>query len=178
MRAPLLERQLDDGSSPGRRGLEPQGGLARVPQREPAAYGDEPECSRARRFVRDARPVVLDGTDELRTLGQLRPHGDLAAARAHQRAVLHRVLDQRLEQQLRQERLARAAANLPVESEMACVARLEDLRVSAQPVDLLVQRLYVAAWGYRIAQQVAQGAEQPARLARILGYQPRDRIER
>src|SRR5258707_904521 len=92
MRAPLLERQLDDGSSPGRRGLEPQGGLARVPQREPAADGAEPGCSRARRFVRDAGPVVPDGTDELRTVGQPGPHGGLAARGAHQRAGLGRVL--------------------------------------------------------------------------------------
>src|SRR5712691_6403408 len=120
------------------------GSLARAAARRRIASGP-------RRLLRDTRPVVLDGTDGLRAVDQLRPYGDLAAARAHQRAVLHGVLDQGLQQQPRQERPARVAADLPVESEMARVTRLEDLRVAAQPFDLLVQRLHLAVGGHRIA---------------------------
>src|SRR5207248_10091619 len=40
----------------------------------------EAERSGPRRLVRDARPVVLDGADEVRP-GQLRAHGDMPTAR-------------------------------------------------------------------------------------------------
>src|SRR5207302_9596135 len=126
-----------DGSGAGWGRLEPQSGRCRVPQRQPAAHGDESERSLPRRLVGDAGAVVLDGADELRT-GDLRTHRDLAPAGAHQRAMLYRVFDQRLQEKPRQEQARRAVADLPAEGEMTGVARLQDLRISAQPLDLLV----------------------------------------
>ena len=61
---------------------------------------------------------------------------------------------------------------------MTGVAHLEDVRVPAQPFDLLAQRLHLAVRDHRVAQQVPEGTEQPACLARILGHQSRDGIER
>ena len=57
-----------------------------------------------------------------------------------QRAVLHGVLDQRLQEQPRQHRLVHLGRDVPAEAERPVVARLEDLRVPAEPGDLLVER--------------------------------------
>ena len=131
----MLERKLDHRSRPRRGGLEPQGGRVRIPESQPAAHGEEAECSRPGLPLRDARPVVLDDADELRAVGQLGAHGDLAATRAHQRAVLHRVLHQWLQEEPRKERAARATRHLPVESEMTGVRRTNTGEASAYVIN-------------------------------------------
>jgi len=110
--SPSSSGKLDDRPRTARRRLEPHRSRVRVPQRQPAPHRHQAERSRPRCFVRDAGPVILDGADEPRT-GQLGADDDLAAARAHQRSVLHRVLDQRLQEKPGQERARRAVADLP-----------------------------------------------------------------
>ena len=92
--------------------------------------------------------------------------------------MLHRVLDQRLQEKSRQERSRGAVADLPAERQMTGVARLQDLRIAAQPVYLLVEGLHLLAGPHGVSQQIAEIPEQAARLARILGHQPCDGVER
>src|SRR3954464_3383 len=57
------------------------------------------------------------------------------------------------------------------------MARLEDLGVAAEPRDLVLERLKLVAVGERIAEQVAQARDEPARLARVLGDEAGNGVE-
>src|SRR4051794_31789147 len=61
---------------------------------------------------------------------------------------------------------------------MAGVARFEDLRVAAEPLELFVERLHFSAGSHRVAQQVAEVAQELACLAWILRHETGDGVER
>lgn len=71
-----------------------------------------------------------------------------------------------------------SVVDLPAEGEMRAVARLEDLGVPAQPFDLRVERLHLAARRHAVAEEVAEVADELAGLARLLGHQPGDGVQR
>ena len=123
--------------------------------------------------------VVLDDAHERPVGAARRPHDDLArAVAAAERAVLDRVLDERLEKQARQERRLALGRHVPREAKRPVVPRLEDLRVAPEPGDLLVEALQLAGLLDRVAQQIAQAHEQAPRLARVFGHEAGDRVER
>src|SRR4051795_9034748 len=92
--------------------------------------------------------------------------------------MLHGVLDERLEQQRRQQSPRRAVADVPGERQVAGMARFQDLGVATQPGDLLVEGLHLCSRRYRIAEKVAEVADQLTGLARVLGHQARDGVQR
>jgi hypothetical protein len=92
--------------------------------------------------------------------------------------VLDGVLDQRLEQQPRDEPVLAILRHVPLERERPAVSRFEDLRVAAQPRDLLVECLEVARLLHRVAKQIAQAHQQATSLARLLGDQTGNGVER
>jgi len=58
------------------------------------------------------------------------------------------------------------------------VALLENLRVAAQPLDLLAQASAFRLGRPRIADQISQRGEELARLARVFGDEPATAIQR
>src|SRR5262249_45923847 len=95
-----------------------------------------------------------------------------------ERAVLDRVLDERLKQEARHEGRPGLRRDVPTEAQRIAVARAQDVSVTIQPCKLLLHRLELVSWSRGIAQQIAEAREQAARLARVVGYQPRDRVQR
>src|SRR5207302_5787701 len=89
-----------------------------------------------------------------------------------------RILHQRLQQEARQKGCACSGAQVPMKCETAGVALLENPSVVPQPVDLIAQCLHLALVAQRIAQEVTERGEQPARRARLLGGQSGDGVER
>src|SRR5260370_17625862 len=62
--------------------------------------------------------------------------------------------------------------------ELAGVAHLENVGIAPKPLDLFVQPLQLALIAQRLSQEVSKQSQEAARLARVLGNQPRDGVER
>jgi hypothetical protein len=91
--------------------------------------------------------------------------------------MLDRVFHQGLQQQPRQQHAAEVGRNVPIEAQRITVARLEDLRVTPEPRDLLVERLHLTLPLQRITQQVSETSKQAPSLTGILRHQPSDGVE-
>src|SRR5260370_40153898 len=62
--------------------------------------------------------------------------------------------------------------------ELAGVAHLENVGIAPKPLELFVQPLQLALIAQRLSQEVSKQSQEAARLARVLGNQPRDGVER
>jgi hypothetical protein len=152
---------------------------ARRLELEPPPHRPQTERSLANVRVGHARSVVLNDAHERSVRPHFGAHDDLArAVSARERAVLDRVLDERLKQEPRQHCAAASRRDFPPETQRAAVASLEDLRVTAEPCHLLLDGLHHARVLHGVAQEVPQAHDEPARLARILRHEPRDGVER
>ncbi len=92
--------------------------------------------------------------------------------------MLDGVLDERLQEQTRQNGCLAIGGDFPLEPERPAVTRLEDLRVALQPLDLVGEQLRFAPLLDGVAQEVTQAREQPPRLPRIFRDEACDRVER
>src|SRR5262249_49152200 len=129
-----------------------------------------------------ARTVVLDRAQHVRRLVsrlfELNSYRHVTVALTLECAMIDRILDQRLEQETRNEERPRLVRDLPAEAQGFAVARLEDLRIPMEPCQLLVDRLHLRWVAERVAEQIAQAAEQTPRLLGMFGHEARNRVQR
>ena len=91
--------------------------------------------------------------------------------------MLDGVLDERLQEEPRQEDRARVLRDVPLEVERPGVASLQYRGVLLEPRDLLLERLQLVVVE-RVAQQIAEACDEAAGLARVVGHEPGDGVER
>ena len=94
-------------------------------------------------------------------------------------AVLDRVLDERLQQQVRHQRVERVGLDVEADDEAIGEARLLDLEVLCEEVELGLERDFLLAELLeRQAQQVAQPHQRPVGGLDVAVHQRRDRVQR
>src|SRR5258708_39431989 len=109
-----MPRDLDDRPRSHARRLQPERRELEL-ELEPPTHGLQTERARADARVSHARAVVLDDADERTVLGAERSADDHLArpVAPAEGAVLHRVLDERLQEQAREHRALALRRALP-----------------------------------------------------------------
>src|SRR5512146_2242625 len=172
---PGRDRDLDAESPPGRRRRKRSG--RSIEEREPVACCAQPGAD-ATRFGGIGRRTIFDRQ------GQAAPraadaHPDLGAAILHRAAMMHRVLDERLENESRHRQSGSRWIDVDRAANAVAETRLDERQVRLEHLQLLVEpNLRPAARTQRFAQQVSEATDELIRHDRILVRLRGDGIER
>ena len=134
------------------------------------------EVSQPRRRQPDA--VVLDVEFEHGAI-DAGPHGDLARCGPGTNAVLDGIFDERLQQKVGDERVQRLRLDVEYHCQTVAEARLFDLQILGEEVELLLERHFLHADALqRHAQQIAEPRDHGVRGIDVAMHQRRDGVER